>query len=272
MRVKIASIIVFLGLASASSSTLADTTAVYKARSFPLSMTVEIADSGNVRYQMSNGRTYGLVVGNVDYFVTLDTKGPLVDRVSDLLTAQKEVLAPFLSAFRNHEFSTGPELVATGTVTINGRIGEAYAYDPKKIDTAKSGVVFNDSPLAQPGKVTTKQLTESQKKEAIAATVVVISNDPDLAQLGKAMAKQFGTSQSMLTGMVGDTPAMLKQMGKLLQGGAPLSFAGMELQSVNHAQIDPKRFELPAEPETIDQIRSRMKPLPPPPTASTAKP
>jgi len=70
----------------------------------------------------------------------------------------------------------------------------------------------------------------------------------------------------------GIQPWIAKEMLAILKTGAPLSFAGMELRSVNHALIDPRRFELPAQPETLDQIRERMKPLPPPPTATPTKP
>jgi hypothetical protein len=274
--VRLVSIIVCAGLFFAASPATADTTAVYRARakSFPLTMMVEIADNGDVRYQMSAGRTYGLVLGGVDYFVELGAKGPIVDRAEDLVTAPKEAMAAFMPAFQQHETPKGPELVPMGKVTINGRTGQAFGYKPeKKGATATAVVVFNDKPeIAHPGKITMREVTESEKDRMIAGTVVVISRDPDLAQVGKAMAKQFGTSRTMLTRMIGNTPGMLTEMDKLLQSGTPLSFAGMELQSVNHIPIDPKRFELPAQPETLDQIRERMKPLPPPPTTTLPKP
>lgn len=278
MHVKLASIIVWACLFCTASSAAADTTAVYAARtkSFPLRMTVEIADNGNVRYQMSAGRTYGLVLGGVDYFVELGAKGPIVDRAEDLLTAQKEAMAAFMPALdlEPHDGPTDPQLVRTGTVTINGRTGEAFAYKRDKTGaTTKSVVLLNPHPEDAPiGTVTTKHMTQAELDKAIATAVIVISHDPDLAQLGKAMAKQLGTSRMMLTRMLGQAPGMVTEVEKLLQSGAPLSFAGMALESVNHTPIDPKRFELPAEPETLDQIRERMKPLPPPPTATPSKP
>jgi hypothetical protein len=276
VRLKIASIMILAGLFFADSSASADTTAVYKGKSktIPLTMTVEIADNGNVRYQMSVGRTYGLVLDDVDYFVTLEAKGPVVDRADDLVTAQGEAMAAFMPAFRNHDTSAGPHLVPIGKVTINGRTGQAFGYKPEDEGvSATPVVVFNPSPeLAQPGKIATKDMTESEKERAMAGAVVVITDDPDLAQLGKAMSKQFGASRAMLTHMIGNTPGMFTEMDKLLQSGAPLSFAGMELESVNHAPIDPKRFELPAQPETLDQIRERMKPLPPAPTTTPSRP
>ena len=239
---KITPTILFGGLLLAGSAASADTTAVYKAKSKTIQagMTVEIANDGSTRYQMSMGRTYGLVLRCVDYFVELGAKGPIVARADDLMTAQKEAMAAFMPPFQHHDMSAGPQLVPIGNVTINGRTGRGFGYRP-------------------------------EKKDATVSPVVVVSDDPELAQLGKLMANQLAKSIAMLSGMVGSTPGMFKQMQSILQTGAPLSFAGMELQSVNHAPIDPKRFNLPAQPETLDQIRERMKPLAPPPTASPPK-
>jgi len=264
-------IAVLAGLLLVGSAAAADTTAIYKARSktIPITMTVEIGNDGSARYQMSTGRTYGLVLGGVDYFVEMSAKGPVVDRADDHLTAQKEAMAAFMPAFRHHDTSDEPPLVPIGKVTINGRTGQAFGYKLEKNGaTPTTGFVFDPGPeLAQVGKITTKESTEPEARKAIANTVVVISDDPELAELGKVMANQFGKSIAMLSGMIGETPGMAKEMQAILKTGAPLRFAGMDLASVNHAPIDPKRFELPAQPETLDQIRERMKPLPAPPTA-----
>lgn len=253
---------------------LADTTAVYKAKRHPTTMTVEIADNGNVRYQLSTGKTYGLALNDVDYLITLEPTGSVVDRVVDVVAAQKEAMAAFMSDFPHQDLSAGPRLVPIGRVTVNGRTGQAFGY--KAEETGATAIptieVNNDPDLAQLGKITTRQVTESEKEEAMAAAVVVISDDPELAQLGKAMSKQFGASLTLMTGMIGNTPDMFTKMDKLLQSGAPLSFAGMELLSVNHAPIDPKRFELPAPPQTLDQIRARLRLLTPPPTANPEQP
>lgn len=276
VRVRIGLIIFAAGLLFAGSSVSADTTAVYKAKSkaIPITMTVEIADNGNMRYQMSTGRTYGLVLGGVDYFVDLGPRSPVVDRVDDLVAAQKETMAPFLQGFRQHDTTAFPQLVPTGNVTINGRTGQGFGY--KSEEKGRSGTpvfLFDDHPkLANSGQATTRELSDSQAKKLLAGATVVISYDPDLAQLRSAMAQQFGTALRMLTGTIGEVPSTFAQMERLLQSGAPLSFGGMELQSVNHTQIVTKRFDLPAQPETLDQIRDRIKPLPAPPTASPAKP
>jgi len=220
----------------ASSPAKADVTAVYQAKGHAVTMTVEIADGGSVRYQMSVGSTYGLVIDAIDYFVQPGPNGPIVQRVSDLMTAQKEQMAAFLPKDMVPDDFVGPKLVPMGKVTINGREGRAYTYESQQV--AKSPI-----------------------------PVVVVSDDPRLAQLGRVMANQFAKSSAMMDGVFGRTPGMITEMEKILNSGAAISFAGMELVSTNEAKIDGTRFNLPAPPETLDQIRARLKPPPPPPTA-----
>lgn len=268
-------IAVLLGLISTSSIAIADTTAVYKAKSKTnsITMTVEIADNNSVRYELSTGGPYGLILDGIDYFVDAGSREPVVDRVDDLVTAQVEAMAALKPALKEHVPTTGTQLVPTGKVTINGRTGQAFAYKFEKSTANSAVIIFNPHPqLSKVGKITTEEMSESEGEKALAQTVVVISHDPNLAQLGKAMAKQFSTSMRMMAGVIGNTPAPFRQMQTLLQSGAPLSFAGMELRSVNHATINPQRFELPAQPETLDQVRERMKPLAAPTTASPPKP
>lgn len=270
--VKIASTLVCAGLFFAGSSAVADTTAVYKPKSktIPVTMTVEISDNGNSRYQMSTGRAYGLELGGVDYVVDLGASRPVVDRADDLFTAQKEAMAAFMPAFRQHDTTAGPHLVPLGKVKINGRAGQAFGYEVgTKVTT---GVVINDNPGSiQVGK-STRELAQSAIQSPTGSPVIVISDDPELAPLAKVMANEFGKSFAMLSGVIGDPPEMVKEMQTILGQGAPLAFAGMELQFVSHARIDPRRFELPAPPETLDQIRHKMKPLEPPPTAPQGNP
>lgn len=261
---------VFLaGLICAATAATADTTAVYHARnkSFPLEMTVEIANDGSARYQMSMGRTYGLILGGVDYFVEVGADGVLVDRLDDLITVQKEAMGELIPVHKGVETPADSKLVPIGTITINGRIGKAYGY--MKGTGHSPAVLINPDPGPT---MTTRNPTPSDVKAATATPVLVISDDPELAPIGKVLADQFGKAIAALSGMMGSTPDVATQMQAILKTGAPLAFAGVELQSVNHARIDPKRFGLPGKPETLDQIRQRLRALPPPPTAAPAKP
>jgi hypothetical protein len=228
-----------LALVLLSSGALADTTAVYKSGNpgFDLSMTIEIADNGNVRYQMSAGNAYGLVVNGVDYFVEVGPQGPVVQRMNDLVTVQKELMASFLKDLPAPPKSEGPELIQSGKVTVQGREGRAYIHPSNK---------GTKQPYAE----------------------VVVSDDPKLAPIGRVMANQFSKSTVMLGSMLGHGPGHFTEIETALRSGTAIRFAGMELTTVNDAKIDPGRFELPAQPETIDQIRARMRPLPPPPTAN----
>jgi hypothetical protein len=235
--------------AVASNVAHADTTAVYKSgpKGFELSMTVELSDDGDARYQTSMGNTYGVIRNGVDYFVEMRSNGPVVDRVSDMMTVQREVWLKLTGDLPQSSKSDSTlltqlmKLVPLGKTTIRGREGRAYT------DAARAARK-NMQPL------------------------VVISDDPDLQPLGRFMASQFSESLVQMSGLPG-TPSFAS-MAEVLKTGAPLRFAGMELVSVNHKPIDPKRFELPAEPETLEQIRARTKSLalPPPPTAEPEKP
>lgn len=240
MRSKL--LILFGLFAVCGSAAHADVTAVYKSSSkaFDMAMTVEIADDGKVRYQMSVGSTYGLVIDDVDYFVQVGPQGSIVQRVADLMTAQKEAMAGFLREVPTIPKENGPELILSGTTEINGRPGRAYIY-------------------------------ASQMGHKDPTPVVVVSDDPKLAQIGKVMAHQFSKSSAMMGGMLGQVPGQFSEMERILKSGAAIRFAGMELASISDGEIDPKRFELPAPPQSLDQVRASMKPLPPPPTVTPEK-
>jgi len=222
----------------------ADTTAVYKSEHFPVSMTVEIADNGNARVQMSHSATYGIVRDDIDYFVQAGSAGPIVDRATDLMAVQRELMAAFMAQKKLPDFSKDApffEVVPSGSILVNGRPGTAYAL-------------------------------KTDKKDAPPHIFMVISKDPALRQLGEVMAKQFSKSLDMMDDLLGGPPPMSVSVVHALQSGAPLRFSGMDLATVSNASIDPKRFELPVPPETIDQLRKRMQPPAAPPTAIPPKP
>lgn len=224
----------------AASPAAADITAVYKGSQMPMTMTVEIADDGRVRYQTSGNSTYGLVIDDVDYMIQAGTTGPIVERAADLMTVQKEMMAQFMPRMSAQQKHAAMEFVESGRTTINGRDGIGFR---SKGSAAKDNLPPD----------------------------VVISEDPKLKPLGKVMAHQFSKSMAMMGDILGDGASPFASMEAVLKRGAPLRFATMELQTVNEAPIDPRRFSLPAPPQTIDQIRARLKPLPLPPTAIPPK-
>lgn len=206
----------------------ADTTAVYKAAT-GAEMTVEVAANGNGRTTMGADGAYVLSVDGQDYFVLYTAKGAVVDRVSDVgvvmvdymhkLMADQKI--PPMRDIPHSEF----DFIQGGQASVNGRAGTLWSM--KAGDRLSS--IFD----------------------------VVISTDPDLAELGHFLLHGFELSTTMLGRAMGGASPM-SGMVKVLQTGAPLRFSGMELVSVTHTPIAADRFKLPAEPETLEQVRARF--------------
>jgi hypothetical protein len=218
---------------------LADTIAVYSANGGMMTMVVEIAANGDMRVSMGGtmfeemkrkapagmdvDQLGGIVRGGENYMIQPGPgRKPVVIRMADAAAVMKE----YLDAHRGDmptppDDMAGPKLIERGTAKINGRTGKAFYIEEGE-----------GMPLA------------------------VVSADPDLAELAGAMRRQFGTSTEMMVSV--GLPAMGKSMDAVLAQGAPIAFAGMELQSVKHDPIPAARFVLPADPATRDQVRALM--------------
>ena len=218
-------------LAAWAAPASADTTAVYKS---PLGaeMTIEIAANGNLRGTMGASGDYVLSLDGKDYFVLFTDKGPVVDRVDDVVAAMHGYMQKLIHDKKMPSFDDGPDFpafkfVQGGQVTIQGRPGNAWYMQR---GTGK--------PSGDPD--------------------TVISTDPDLAELGHAMARQFELSATMFGRAFGGKNPMAGMID-VLRTGTPLQFGGMELDAVDHKPIAPERFVLPATPETPDQVRVRLE-------------
>lgn len=219
-------ILVSLALASAAQ---ADTTAIYASPGDVCSMSVKIASNGDVRGEIT-GSTPGVVpgrayyfVGGKDYFVDRTDSGSVVMRLEDVekVSAEQGTKLGFQS-FRAPPIT----LVRSGTVSVNKWSGDAY---------------YVQTPNGQ---------VSSQ-------SLIVISRDPSLAQLGKAMQRQMATSEMMISQITNGHPPK-SNIDQVLSSGAPISFAGAELQSVSFDAIPKEEFKLPSAPVPIEQVRKRM--------------
>jgi hypothetical protein len=207
------------------SAAQADTTATYGNAAAKFSMTVKIASNGDIRGEVP-GRTY-YFVGGKDYFADRTDTGVIVMRLDDMARVMAEQFAEQSAKMKIPSFSPPPMiLVRKGTVSINKWSGETYYMQ------AANGQVSS-----QP--------------------VAVISHDPSLAELGKAMERQYAKSEMMM-GQVMKGRAPTSNMDQVLNSGAPISFAGGELQSVSFDPIAKDEFVLPAQPASIDEVRKRM--------------
>jgi hypothetical protein len=216
----------FLALAAAASGPAqADLTATYATAGpgLNLRMKIEIAANGDLRTDVSLPGVYMIRREGHSYFIVPDPAGPVVEGTADLGAVMQEQLAKADPHFCDRLGRAATmKLVSRGMTTIAGRTGEAFAVD---------------RPNSRPQ--------------------LVLSHDPALAPLGAAMAAQFRESSSLM-GPCGSAVPMFAQMQALLDSGAPLQFAGLQLDTVETGPIDPARFVLPAAPLTREQVRALM--------------
>lgn len=218
------SLAILASLAVASAAH-ADTTAIYGNAAAKFTMTVKVASNGDIRGEVP-GRTY-YFVGGKDYFADQTAAGVVVMRVDDMVTVMSEQFAQATAKLGTPSFSPPPmTVVPKGTVSVQKWSGTAYYLQ-----------LPNGQLSPQP--------------------VAIVSQDPSLAELGKAMQRQFAKSQMMM-GQVTGGRAATSNMDQVLGLGAPISFAGAQLQSVGFDPIPKDQFVLPAQPASIDEVRKHM--------------
>lgn len=211
---------------------LADTTAVYEIPAAKFRMTLEIAANGDVRGDIAgNPEVYVLTLGGQGYFVIQTSSGVLVERVEDTLAAVKAVAEKRLnSAYRDMmSAADSPDLAGMGDLFTKG---------DDIVVQGRKGTPYYFSSRGGPG----------------VSPVIVISSDPELAPLGVAMAGQMAMTNSL---QFGANP-LSREIEAIMKSGAPISFAGAELTTVSHEPIPPARFELPAPPQSLQDIIKRI--------------
>ena len=221
-------------LIGASSPALADLTAKYAKPGTAFMMTVEIASNGDLRGDAGQPGQSFLTRDGHDYFLKATPTGTAVMRIEDMGTVIAEQMAKLDPQLRAQMQRYAPviKLVEKGTMMINGRIGAAY-------------------------------FMQADNGTLAPTPWVVISKDPALASLGSAMAHQFAMSFATMPATAGT--ARSANMLAVLMTGTPISFAGVELQSVDLAPIPTSHFDLPAKPKSLDEVRQLMTSAPPKP-------
>ena len=227
-------LLAFCLLAFFARPALADITATYE-KPDKSSMTVELADNGDLRATGFNKPGAYLLVRNGQCYAVIPTAaGSVVDRCEDLMPAVMAVAEERAPGYQKSmtevagrmKSATGTFLVKGEEVTIRGR----------------TGVAWNTRPMA-----------------AWAARLppfIVISQDPGLAQLGRAQALQ--AEMAARTTPMADN-LFSRQITDLLKSGAAISYAGAELTTVSHDPIPPSRFEPPGPPEALADIVKRLR-------------
>jgi hypothetical protein len=225
----LASCFLLVGVASPA---LADLRAKYAKPGTSFVMTVEIASNGDMRGDAGQPGASFVTRDGHGYYLKTTPAGTAVMRVEDMGAVMSEQMAKLDPKFRAEMQQHAPvvKLVEKGTMTINGRSGTAYFMQ------ADNGSL-SSTPWA------------------------VISKDPELSPLGSVMARQFEMSMATMSATMGTAP--FANMLAVLKTGAPISFAGADLQSVDSSPIPASHFELPAKPESLDRVRQLMSPPPP---------
>jgi hypothetical protein len=223
MHSKLIALLVAAGVAGAAH---ADLTATYGPPSGAAMMTVKIAANGDMRSDIIPGGLALLSTGGQDYAVQLRTTQPVVDRIADLKIVVGERVAAIPPDVRANIIAhmKPMKLVERGTATVIGHTGKAYFLQ-------KEDGTLSPRPW------------------------LVISTDPALAPLAAAAMHQFTLSRAIMP--IPDASDPFKELADILKTGAPIVMTGLELQSLSDAPIPAADFGLPAQPETLDQLRQR---------------
>ncbi|MET0308394.1 MAG: hypothetical protein ABW023_06785 [Sphingomonas sp.] len=199
-------------LCAAPMPALADVTARYALGGGKEVLLVEIDDGGNARIGIDKG--FGLIRRDgVDYLV-IDMKGDqLVTRLDDAIKVLKTQIATKSVV----DDGTGPLFVLGGgpETQVSGFAATSWTLGPK---------------------------------EAGGKTLqIAISDDPELAPVGAMLRRLADSALSVFEGSV--IPASSQfgpRVRELLAKGTPVQIAPlMELESVDHKEIDSHRFDLP---------------------------
>jgi hypothetical protein len=185
-------------------------------------VTVEVAGNGDSRLQFS-GQIWRLqIVGGENYVIYERPQGPRVVRLADL----QQLFLELRPALPNPPSLSGLRLVQRGTASFAGHRGTAFFFQ------APAMAELSPYPM------------------------LVVSADPALAPLGRPIALQmdFAILSYGLAGTV--IPPIFVAMREALGSGTPLSFFGLDLQSIERPPIDPARFRLPAPPVTMEELRA----------------
>jgi hypothetical protein len=205
---------------------LADVKAIYSSDldyGYPL----EVADNGDLRARMENGDEL-LVRGGAAQIVHERLTGPIVTRAEDLLSVWREqAQRPANENGTIRQVS----IVSGETRTVNGRRGTAYF------------IRYEDGAFSE-------------------EPVLVMGDDPALRALGPAMARLVRMEMERHAASI---EAYQRQealeealMVPIIGRGVPLQVGSRKLVWVEQAPIPPERFAIPAEPETIAAVRTRL--------------
>lgn len=211
--------------------------AVYGSSEENRTLVVEVADNGDARIAESGDESYGLMLDGHFHVISRAGDSWMAARIADVATAIDRVMPPIFGDALTHGGAARPvaklRMEKQGERTIGGRQGVVWAV---------SGIGGADGPPAE----------------------YVMSKDADIAPVGRALEQFMHASIIPGAPLLGSAAAeLIEETRAIFALGTPLDVGGrFQLRYVEKADIDPRRFVLPARPATVDELVAAM-PRPP---------
>lgn len=198
-----------------------DLRAVYRADNSTL--TIEVQSNGDFR-GITEGQVYSLLqIGGRNFLVFEAGETPQVVDVEIAAEAIRGAIpTETLAVWEALPTDLFTEIESAGLETINGRVGMAY------------------------------RITSDGMRGALQ---FIISDDPELDLLRDAMHAHFS---SLITLQPLTPVELVERIKELLMQGAPLSFAGSDLLTLERVNLESSSFALPAEPLDTEAARDLM--------------
>ena len=204
--------------------------ATFTAKGDPKTLTVTVADNGDVRIEGTGEKEYGLRIGDTFYLVSNTAKGLTVARASDLPLAVKKAVPSEMRQLFGKLGKDMPKskLVITpkGERAINGRTGKLYEISGLDRESGKKPAEF------------------------------VMSDDPALKPFGDNLTDYISAITAPAMVMFGPMmEGLLTDMKTVFALGTPLDADGkFILTTVETVDTKAADFTLPAEPMSVDAL------------------
>ena len=219
-----------LVLAAACDRAAADTTLRYAVPDNPKqTFTIEAASEGRLRVEDEFGQVM-LTRDGVTYLIfSPPSGGRAVTRLDDYLAVGAELRARMLEdGFLSRDDPTryAPRQTGTSTRTVGSWQGHVYEIGP-----------VEDSGLDRE---------------------IVISTDPALAEVRPLAVAAFEALERRKRAIMIYPEPVVRWTSETLSRGMPISYDGLDLQSIGREPIPPDRFEVPQPLLSRDQLRALL--------------
>lgn len=235
MRAMMRIAMALLASAMAAAPAHADLRVIYMNVADAKQLQIEIDDNGDARIGEMGSSDYGLLLSGEFYVVSVQDKVVTVARIRDIATAIDQVMPPIFKGLFDAE---GKAIPSDRVKIVRGDAGSAGG---------REGTVYHVSGLSdlQPDRVTD----------------YLINTDPDLKPVG-AVLEQFMNAAVVPSAPLigGGARDLISQARSIFALGTPIDIGGrFRLNLASKANYDPRVFQLPGKPLTVEQLVASMK-------------